>query len=124
MITFSDLNGVNAFFIESTENAKVVLSASVGGTWRIGGFALTVLKESGYDTLILKCGETSVLIPTESAAGGSEYDALKSEGVGERRMEYRYSITDKGECVFSLYADDEEVTADGKHRLLKKEEGA
>ena len=73
--------------------------------------------------LVLKTSASTVWISTDAAAQGDKYKSLKAQGVGERRMVYRYSITQSGECVFTLLADGKTLEAEGIYTVTGKEDG-
>ena len=124
VIAFSGDDDEAMFAIEQAEEGVYALTASGAGTWDVNGFAFKILKESGFDTLILRANDTEIRIDTSSAAASDAYAILKSQGVGERRMAYRYHLTDAGECIFALYADGEYISDDGRYVLSGKEEDA
>ena len=123
VIGFAGTNEDDTFIVESAENGEIVLSAMCAGTWDVNGFALKILKESGYEALVLKTSASTVWISTDAAAQGDTYKSLKAQGVGERRMVYRYSITQSGDCVFTLLADGKTLEAEGIYTVAGKEDG-
>ena len=123
VIGFAGTNEDDTFLVESAENGEIVLSAMCAGTWDVNGFALKILKESGYEALVLKTSASTVRISTDAAAQGDTYKSLKAQGVGERRMVYRYSITQSGDCVFTLLADGKTLEAEGIYTVAGKEDG-
>ncbi len=121
-IAFEGAEEDGAFTVDTSDAQMYRLSANGEGTWKISGFALKILKESGYDALVLSLGDSCITIPTESAAEGGQYALLKSKGVGERRMVYEYMLSDDGTNAFTLYADGVPIDAAGIYSVSKEED--
>lgn len=111
----------SSFFVMGAEDKTYILSSDESGTWKVGGFALKILRESGIDTLVIISNDTCIAIETEHAASGEAYSALKSAGVGERRMVYTYSIGENGEVHFEFIADGEKFPVEGMYSVFRKE---
>ncbi|MBQ9855550.1 MAG: hypothetical protein IJO53_05085 [Clostridia bacterium] len=79
VIGFAGTNEDDTFIVESAENGEIVLSAMCAGTWDVNGFALRILKESGYEALVLKTSASTVWISTDAAAQGDKYKSLKAQ---------------------------------------------
>ncbi|MBQ3079999.1 MAG: hypothetical protein IJC48_08400 [Clostridia bacterium] len=109
-----------------SEEDRVYLGLSSGGrgTWKINGFAIRILRESGIDAIRLLCTDYIAEISTSACASGDDYAYLKSMGVGERRMEYTVSFEGMGDPVKTAYADGETVDVSLEIEFFGREDGS
>lgn len=74
------------------------------GTWLLTGESMRTLSLGGVETLEIVTGDARLVLPTDGYLCGTEYDSLRSAGIGLRRIDCEITL-DGGEISACARAD-------------------